>query len=40
VIEVTALTPFPLIAIEDLATSDLDRGAMERGYGRPKMVDL
>lgn len=37
VIEVTALSPFPLIAIEDLATSDLDRGAMERGYGRPKM---
>lgn len=39
VIEVEALTPFPLIAIEDLATVDLDRGAMERGYGRPTMLD-
>jgi formate dehydrogenase maturation protein FdhE len=40
VIDVAALTPFPLLAIEDLASVDLDRGAMTRGYGRPKLVDL
>lgn len=37
VIEVTAHIPFPLMAIEDLATSDLDRGAMARGYNRPNL---
>jgi formate dehydrogenase maturation protein FdhE len=40
VIEVDALTPFPLIAIEDLATLDLDEGAMGREYSRPPMFDL
>jgi FdhE protein len=40
VIEVVAPTPFPLLAIEDLATMDLDRGAMERGYRRPELFDL
>jgi FdhE protein len=34
------LTPFPLIAIEDLATMDLDEGAMARGYHRPDLFDL
>jgi len=33
-------TPFPLIAIEDLATMDLDEGAMARGYQRPDLFDL
>jgi FdhE protein len=34
------LTPFPLIAIDDLATMDLDEGAMRRGYHRPDLFDL
>ena len=33
-------SPFPLLAIEDLATIDLDRAAMERGYRRPDLFDL
>ena len=40
VIRVEAATPFPLLAVDDLATMDLDRGAMERGYGRPGMFDV
>ena len=40
VIDTASLTPFPLIAIEDLATMDLDQGAMARGYYRPDLFDL
>jgi FdhE protein len=40
VIDVTSPTPFPLLAIEDLATLPLDRGAMERGYRRPELMNL
>ena len=40
VIATDSLTPFPLIAIEDLATMDLDEGAMARGYHRPDLFDL
>jgi Protein involved in formate dehydrogenase formation len=40
VISVAAQTPFPLIAIKDLATMDLDEGAMTRGYLRPDLFDL
>jgi FdhE protein len=40
VIEVRERTPFPLLAIEDLATLQLDEGAMERGYRRPELFDL
>lgn len=39
-IEVNRLTPFPLIAIEDLATLDLDQAAMGHEYGRPTLFDL
>ena len=39
-ITVDALIPFPLVAIEDLATTDLDEGAMARGYHRPDLFDL
>ena len=39
-IEVSAATPFPLLAIEDLASMDLDAGAMNRGYRRPELYDL
>jgi len=40
VIEVEDPTPFPLLAIEDLATMSLDQGAMDRGYRRPELFDL
>jgi FdhE protein len=40
VLELAAATPFPLLAVEDLATVDLDQGAMERGYRRPDLYDL
>jgi FdhE protein len=40
VIETAEPTPFPLVAIEDLATMPLDHGAMERGYRRPELVNL
>jgi formate dehydrogenase maturation protein FdhE len=40
VIEAASLTPFPLLAIEDLASVDLDQGAMAREYGRPRLFDL
>ena len=39
-LDAPSLTPFPLIAIEDLATMDLDEGAMSRGYHRPDLIDL
>jgi len=40
VIDVREPTPFPLLAIEDLATMHLDEGAMARGYRRPELFDL
>jgi formate dehydrogenase maturation protein FdhE len=40
VIEVPEPTPFPLLAIEDLASMDLDQGAMGREYRRPELCDL
>jgi hypothetical protein len=40
VIEVAGATPFPLLAVEDLASMDLDEGAMSREYGRPELCDL
>jgi hypothetical protein len=40
VIGVASATPFPLLAIEDLATMDLDQGAMSRDYRRPPLADL
>jgi len=40
VTEVETLTPFPLLAIADLGTMDLDEGAMSKGYSRPPLVDL
>ena len=39
-IDVPALTPFPLLAISDLETMDLDMAAMERGYNRPVLKDF
>jgi FdhE protein len=40
VIDVQDPTPFPLLAIADLATIELDQGAMDRGYRRPELFDL
>ena len=40
VIDVPSATAFPLLAIEDLSTVELDQGAMAREYGRPKLFDL
>lgn len=34
-VDVETLSPFPLVAIADLETVDLDTAAMERGFGRP-----
>ena len=40
VLDVPAPVPFPLLAIDDLATMHLDSGAMNRGYGRPELFDI
>jgi FdhE protein len=40
VIDVREPTQFPLLAIADLATMNLDQGAMARGYRRPELFDL
>jgi FdhE protein len=40
VLEVDRPTPFPLLAIDDLATLDLDQAAMGHEYSRPSLFDL
>ena len=40
VIDVREPAHFPLLAIVDLATMNLDEGAMNRGYRRPELFDL
>jgi FdhE protein len=39
-VDVAALSPFPLLAIADLETMDLDVAAMERGYSRPPLKEF
>lgn len=39
-VDVPELSPFPLLAIADLETMDLDVAAMENGYGRPVLKDF
>src|SRR5207342_1645596 len=39
-IDLPALSPFPLVAIADMETMDLDLAAMEHGYGRPPLKDF
>jgi FdhE protein len=39
-IDVSDLSPFPLVAIADLETMDLDMAAIERGYSRPPLKDF
>ena len=39
-VDAPELTPFPLVAIADLETMDLDLAAMENGYRRPQLPDV
>ena len=39
-VDAPELSPFPLLAIADLETMDLDLAAMERGYGRPTLKEF
>jgi len=39
-IDVDRLSPFPLVAIADMETMDLDLAALEHGYGRPPLKDF
>jgi FdhE protein len=39
-IDVPALSPFPLVAVVDMETMDLDLAAMEHGYGRPPLKEF
>ena len=39
-IDVPELSPFPLLSISDIETTDLDIAAMEHGYGRPPLKDF
>lgn len=39
-VDVSTLSPFPLLAIADLETMDLDMAAMERGYARPALKEF
>lgn len=39
-VDVPDLTPFPLVAIADLETMDLDLAAMENGYRRPNLKEF
>jgi FdhE protein len=39
-VDLPALSPFPLLAIADLETIDLDAAAMEHGYHRPPMKEF
>jgi len=39
-VDLAALSPFPLVAIADMETMDLDLAAMEHGYGRPPLKEF
>jgi FdhE protein len=39
-IDVPDLSPFPLLSISDIETTDLDVAAMEHGYARPPLRDF
>jgi FdhE protein len=39
-IDLSELSPFPLLAISDIETTDLDVAAMEHGYARPALKDF
>jgi FdhE protein len=39
-VDLAALSPFPLLALADLETMDLDVAAMEHGYARPPLKEF
>ncbi len=39
-LDVPELSPFPLLSISDIETTDLDVAAMEHGYARPPLKDF
>jgi FdhE protein len=39
-IDLPTLSPFPLLSISDIESTDLDLAAMEHGYGRPALKDF
>ncbi len=39
-VDMPALSPFPLLAITDMETMDLDVATMEHGYSRPSLKDF
>jgi len=39
-IDLPELSPFPLLSISDIETTDLDVAAMEHGYARPGLKDF
>lgn len=39
-VEVPELSPFPLLSISDIETTDLDVAAMEHGYARPALKEF
>ena len=39
-IDLSELSPFPLLTISDIETTDLDVAAMEHGYARPALKDF
>ena len=39
-IDLPELSPFPLLAISDIETTDLDIAAMEHGYARPQLKEF
>jgi FdhE protein len=39
-VDLTELSPFPLLSISDMETTDLDVAAMEHGYARPALKDF
>ena len=39
-VDVAEFSPFPLLAIADLETMDLDMAAMEHGFTRPALKDF
>jgi FdhE protein len=39
-VDLSDLSPFPLLAISDIETTDLDLAAMEHGYARPPLKEF
>jgi formate dehydrogenase maturation protein FdhE len=39
-VDLPELSPFPLLSISDIETTDLDVAAMEHGYARPALKEF